>query len=70
MSAGKRAQLMDLYVASPQVNATVYDFHARLEKSRRYRKARDLNHENVLLARFLSETQSEIARLRRLLAKF
>jgi hypothetical protein len=69
MGAGKQARLMNLYAAPPQPSATVYDFPARLEKSRRHRRARDLSHENVLLARFLSETQSEIARLRRLLAK-
>jgi hypothetical protein len=69
MGAGKQARLMDIYVASPQAGATVYDFRARLEKSRGHRQARDLSQENVLLARFLVETQSEIARLRRLLAK-
>ncbi len=69
MGAGKQARLMGLYVAPPSASATVYDFRARLEKSGRHRRARDLHHENVLLARFLTETQSEIARLRRLLAK-
>jgi hypothetical protein len=69
MSAGKQARVVDLYVAPPKASATVHDLRAQLEKSRHRSRARELDHENALLARLVSETQSEIVRLRRLLAK-
>jgi hypothetical protein len=48
----------------------IYDFSMRLRESRRERRVNDLKHDNALLARVVSETRIEIARLRRLLATF
>ncbi|MCS3730571.1 hypothetical protein [Bradyrhizobium betae] len=48
--------------------ANVYDLGLKQDESNRLRRIRDLEHENALLMRMVSETQIEIARLRELLA--
>ena len=49
-------------------NANVYDLVLRQDETSRLRRIRDLEHENALLMRMVSETQIEIARLRDLLS--
>lgn len=48
--------------------ANVYDLGLKQDESSRLRRIRDLEHENALLMRMVSETQIEIAQLRELLA--
>jgi hypothetical protein len=50
------------------VKANVYDLGLKQDESGRLRRIRDLEHENALLMRMVSETQIEIAQLRELLA--
>ena len=52
----------------PKAGAEVYDFRMRQAENRRQRRIRALEHENALLAGVLSETSSEVARLRKLLS--
>ncbi len=49
-------------------NANVYDLGLKQDEGSRLRRVRDLEHENALLMRMVSETQVEIARLRELLS--
>jgi hypothetical protein len=51
----------------PRSDANVYDLGLKQDESGRVRRIRDLEHENALLMRMVSETQIEIARLRELL---
>ncbi len=53
--------------ALPKSKANVYDLGLKQDESSRLRRIRDLEHENALLMRMVSETQIEIARLRELL---
>jgi hypothetical protein len=46
----------------------IYDFSARLRENSREQRIKEIERENVLLARVLAETRTEIVRLRRLLA--
>jgi hypothetical protein len=50
------------------VKANDYDLGLKQDESSRLRRIRDLEHENALLMRMVSETQIEIAQLRDLLA--
>jgi hypothetical protein len=52
-------------IEASKASAKVYDFRMRQAENRRQRRIRGLEHENALLARVLSETSSEIARLRK-----
>jgi hypothetical protein len=54
--------------AVPEASAKVYDFAMRQTESRRHRRIKALEHENALLTRVVSETQTEIVRLREFLA--
>jgi hypothetical protein len=54
--------------ALPAANANVYDLGLKQDEGSRLRRIRDLEHENGLLMRMVSETQIEIARLRELLS--
>jgi hypothetical protein len=54
--------------AAPKASAKVYDFAVRRTESRRQRRIRALEHENALLTRVVSETRTEILRLREFLA--
>lgn len=45
-------------------NKNVYDLGLKQRATSRQRRIRDLEHENTLLMRMVSETQIEIARLR------
>ncbi|OAF02721.1 hypothetical protein AYJ54_25955 [Bradyrhizobium centrolobii] len=49
-------------------NANVYDLGLKQDEAIRLRRIKDLEHENALLMRMVSETQIEIARLRELLS--
>lgn len=49
------------------ITANVYDLGLKQDESSRLRRIRDLEHENALLMRMVSETQIEIAQLRELL---
>ncbi len=46
----------------------VYDLGLKQDETGRLRRIRDLEHENALLMRMVSETQIEVARLRELLS--
>lgn len=50
-----------------KTNAKIYDLGLRQDESSRLRRIKNLEHENALLMRMVSETQIEIARLRDLL---
>lgn len=52
----------------PSADANVYDLGRRQDESARLRRVRDLELENSLLMRIVSETHIEIARLRELLS--
>jgi hypothetical protein len=54
--------------ASPSASANVYDLGLKQDESSRLRRIRDLEHENALLMRMVSETQTEILCLRELLS--
>jgi hypothetical protein len=51
-----------------KIEANVYDLGLKQDESSRLRRIRDLEHENALLMRMVSDTQIEIAQLRELLA--
>lgn len=51
-----------------KLEANVYDLGLKQDESSRLRRIRDLEHENALLMRMVSDTQIEIAQLRELLA--
>jgi hypothetical protein len=51
-----------------EVTAAVYDFSERLRENCREQRIKEIEHENVLLKRVLAETQTEIVRLRKVLA--
>jgi hypothetical protein len=48
----------------------IYDFSARLKENSREQRFKEIENENVLLARVLAETRTEIVRLRKVLAAF
>lgn len=54
--------------ALPRLKANVYDLGLKQDADGRLRRIRDLEHENALLMRMVSETQIELARLRELLS--
>ena len=54
--------------ALPRLKANVYDLGLKQDEDGRLRRIRDLEHENALLMRMVSETQIELARLRELLS--
>lgn len=56
--------------ALPKADAIVYDLGPKQDESRRLHRIRDLEHENALLMRVVSEIQIEITRLRGLLAAY
>ncbi|MBR0964139.1 hypothetical protein JQ554_08235 [Bradyrhizobium diazoefficiens] len=56
-----------LATSKVDVKANVYDLGLRQDESSRLRRIRDLEHENALLMRMVTETQIEIAQLRELL---
>ena len=64
----RRVREVCLHATSSDLDPKTYDFCSKLDDARRKRRVSDLQHENTLLLRALSETQSEIARLRKLLA--
>jgi hypothetical protein len=66
MRATNPIELACLESALPGAN--VYDLGLKQDESSRLRRIRDLEHENALLMRMVSETQIEIARLRELLS--
>ena len=68
MRATNPIELACLESALPGANANVYDLGLKKDESSRLRRIRDLEHENALLMRMVSETQIEIARLRDLLS--
>lgn len=49
-------------------SANVYDLGLKQDESSRLRRIRDLEQENALLIRIVSETQTEIVSLRELLS--
>lgn len=51
--------------ALPNASATIYDFCGRVSDRSRQIRVRELQDENALLARALSELKKELARLRR-----
>jgi hypothetical protein len=51
-----------------ETSAKVYDFGVRQTESSRQRRIKALEHENEVLTRAVSETRTEIVRLRKLLA--
>ncbi|WP_375314045.1 hypothetical protein WHZ77_13145 [Bradyrhizobium sp. A5] len=57
-----------LTTSNSNETANVYDLGLKQDESSRLRRIRDLEHENGLLMRMVSETQIEIARLRELLS--
>lgn len=67
MRPNKRVRLVDLGSALPKASAKVYDFGVRQTESSRSDRIRVLEHENALLMRVLSETRTDIERLRELL---
>jgi hypothetical protein len=69
MRPKKRGKLIRLESSAPAAGAKVYDLTMRKTASRYQRRIRDLQHENALLTRILSETQIEIGRLRGFLAE-
>lgn len=69
MSADKRLQLTSYYATSSKASATVHDLGVKLKENRRQRRVRDLRLENARLARLVSEIQTEIVRLRSVLAE-
>ena len=68
MGATNPFELACLESALPNSNANVYDLGLKHDESSRLRRIRDLEHENALLMRMVSETQIELARLRELLS--
>ena len=56
----------DRFAGSKRKSGTIYDFSSRLTESRRKRMI-NLEYENALLTRILAETETELARLRRLI---
>lgn len=68
MRPNKCVKLSYLEPAVPKTGVKVYDLAVRQTESRRQRRIRALEHENALLMRVLSETRTEIVRLRKFLA--
>jgi hypothetical protein len=68
MRATDPIELACLESAPVSSNANVYDLGLKQDESSRLRRIRDLEHENALLMRMVSETQMRIARLRELLS--
>jgi hypothetical protein len=64
----KRAGSVGLSSTVANASAKVYDFGLRQTKGRDQRRIRELKHENALLRFILSETRTEIERLRNVLA--
>jgi hypothetical protein len=68
MRPERRLDAIYRYATKSKQSMAIYDFSTRLEQTRRDRRVTDLKCENALLARVLRETESEVARLRELLA--
>lgn len=67
MRANNPVKLIRRECALPEESASVYDLAVRRTESSDLCRIRALEHEKALLMRMVSETQTEIARLRRLL---
>jgi hypothetical protein len=68
MRATNSTELECLETALPKANVNVYDLGLKQDESGRLRRIWDLEHENALLMRMVTETQIEIVRLRELLS--
>jgi hypothetical protein len=69
MRAINKNELLCLESAQSKPSAKVYDLGERQEEGSRLRRIRVLERENALLTRMMSETQIEIAHLRKLLTE-
>jgi hypothetical protein len=67
MSPNKRVELIYRDSTAPKTSAKVYDFGVRKTENIRGSRIRVLEHENALLTRVVSDTRTEILRLRKLL---
>lgn len=68
MRPNQRVESACREAGAPEAGANVYDFHMRQTERRRHRRMKALEQENALLARVLSETTNEMARLRKVLS--
>jgi hypothetical protein len=68
MRPNQRGESARREAAAPKASAKVYDLDMRQTESHRHRRMRDLEQENALLARVLSETRNEMVRLRKVLS--
>ena len=67
MRPNQSVGLVYLESAKPKASAKIYEFTVRQTESRGHRRVKALERENIMLMRVLSETRTEIARLRELL---
>lgn len=69
MSSENGAESIFLGTDPATAGATICSFSPRRGEGRRLRRLEELKYENELLTRVLSETQGEIVRLRKILAR-
>jgi len=69
MRSDRRLKAESRLAGPAKINARIYDFCTSFDQIRRQSRLNDLRYENELLARALSETKTEVARLRRVLAE-
>jgi hypothetical protein len=67
MRSDERLEEVSSFVNGAKAKTRVYDICTPIEQIRRQR-LNDLRYENALLVRIVSETKTEVARLRRVLA--
>jgi hypothetical protein len=68
MNSNNTARSSLARMSASDASAMVYDFSETLKESQRRRRVKDLEKENAVLARVISETSTEVARLKKLLA--